>query len=947
VVLFAWVLLCSRGVQAQNDIVGDPFERRYSPEELNVYPQNFDLVEDRQGLIYVANSEGVLEFDGARWAKIDLPEGEFARSLGLGSDGKVYVGSFNHFGFLERDADRDQQARLGDVWDVVPSDRGVFFTTRFQLFLWDEAPLNTWSSETGFGNFAFAGGRYLIREKEVGLRELVGDEFRTIPGSEMFADGRLNAITPLLDGRILLVGESDYYVLDGDRISPFEPAHRNLPDASQVYRAQLLGNGDVAFGTTIGSIFLLSADGRSGRAYGLSDYIISGLMVSQDGALWAATDEDIVRLSIPSPWSYFGSQYGFNGFVTDTERYQGGRVIATNSGVYRMTLDPGNEGRPSFERLNWGNNEFWNLLDTPYGLLVAESYVVKQVVDDVPEPITETLYPRRLIQSSQDPDLVFVAGETGFATLVAEDGRWTTRGDFTERDIRAYYLVESGPRELWIGTYGNSVYRVQLSSDYARIESMEQFDEGDGLRLDVTRGVVVSNVLGTMSFSSEKGIFQYNGEVFVPAFDPPLQAYLKQERPPRVEFTSANGREVWASTGREVFRGLFRDGRWNWKKLHLGPFDNTAVEALVFDEGTVWIGAAAALLRFETDFPERPPATAEIDLRSMEVRKADQSVQRMEILGGGSLAIPWTPQTISLKYAVPGQSGGEIIEYRTQLEGFDTKWTSWGKTPESAYTGLNPGWYLFRAQARTASGALPGEASIAFQITPPSYRSPLAYTIYMAAAGVLLALVTWAVVRWRSRYLRMMNRRLERQIAQRSDALRQRSEELERANMRLRQMAEQDGLTGVANRRRLDTYLQECWRRCREQHTPLTVLMIDADRFKTYNDKHGHLAGDEVLKSLSNVMRTQVRDERHLLSRYGGGQFALVLPDYEIDAAVSYAELLRLAVDEAGEQTCGITVSVGVGQISPYRDEDIETLLERADAALFQAKGRGRNCVAS
>jgi diguanylate cyclase (GGDEF)-like protein len=202
-------------------------------------------------------------------------------------------------------------------------------------------------------------------------------------------------------------------------------------------------------------------------------------------------------------------------------------------------------------------------------------------------------------------------------------------------------------------------------------------------------------------------------------------------------------------------------------------------------------------------------------------------------------------------------------------------------------------------------------------------------------------------VRWRSRYLRALNRRLEREVAQRAEALRERSEELELANLRLRDLSELDGLTGVANRRRLDTFMQQMWQSCRDQHSPLTVLMIDADHFKAYNDEHGHLDGDEVLKCLAATMQARVRDSRHLLARFGGEEFALVLPGFEMDAAVSYAEMLRAAVVEAGEKNRGITVSIGIGQVMPHEEEDLATLLSRADEALYKAKDRGRNCVAT
>jgi diguanylate cyclase (GGDEF)-like protein len=201
------------------------------------------------------------------------------------------------------------------------------------------------------------------------------------------------------------------------------------------------------------------------------------------------------------------------------------------------------------------------------------------------------------------------------------------------------------------------------------------------------------------------------------------------------------------------------------------------------------------------------------------------------------------------------------------------------------------------------------------------------------------------IVRWRSGSLRRLNLELEQTAELRSEELLKREAELRAARKLLEDMAHLDGLSGVANRPRLDAYLQEMWQHCNEQRIPLSVLMIDADNFQQFNDAHGHLAGDEIIRALAKALDSNITDPRQLLARFGSDEFAAVLPGFDQAQAREYAEYMRQSVFEARARTQKITISIGVGEIHPDLGENIELLLQRADEAMYQAKQDGRNCV--
>jgi diguanylate cyclase (GGDEF)-like protein len=171
--------------------------------------------------------------------------------------------------------------------------------------------------------------------------------------------------------------------------------------------------------------------------------------------------------------------------------------------------------------------------------------------------------------------------------------------------------------------------------------------------------------------------------------------------------------------------------------------------------------------------------------------------------------------------------------------------------------------------------------------------------------------------------------------------LAQLTRDLEEANARLRRLSMVDALTGVDNRRRFDEALDREWRRSGRSGAALSLLMIDVDRFKEFNDAHGHQAGDECLRAVAGVLRDCLTRAGDVVARYGGEEFAVLLPDSESEGAARAAERLR---EHVAERT-SVTISLGVATMTATRQTEPSTLVSEADEALYEAKRAGRNRV--
>ncbi len=217
-------------------------------------------------------------------------------------------------------------------------------------------------------------------------------------------------------------------------------------------------------------------------------------------------------------------------------------------------------------------------------------------------------------------------------------------------------------------------------------------------------------------------------------------------------------------------------------------------------------------------------------------------------------------------------------------------------------------------------------------ITTP-YIFPIALFVFILFQAVLLA----------GRFARVY-----RQV----ESLTRLQGQLRTANQNLRELSYVDSLTAVANRRHFDEFVRQEWARGIRNNTPLSLLMIDIDSFKAYNDNYGHQAGDEALRKVAAELSRVVRRSVDFLARYGGEEFVVVLPNTTAKGAFRVAEKLRAGIQAlhiphlySGVASV-LTISIGVATEQPREPAPTGNLVDTADRALYRAKQRGKNCVA-
>ena len=193
---------------------------------------------------------------------------------------------------------------------------------------------------------------------------------------------------------------------------------------------------------------------------------------------------------------------------------------------------------------------------------------------------------------------------------------------------------------------------------------------------------------------------------------------------------------------------------------------------------------------------------------------------------------------------------------------------------------------------------------------------------------------------------RSYSNQLERDAA--FDAMHKMQKELEQSNKKLQELSCKDGLTAIPNRRFFDEALDREWRRSERNKSPLSIIFIDIDFFKPFNDNYGHQAGDECLQRVASALGKTIQRPGDIIARYGGEEFTAILPDTRSEGAATVADHLREAVEsiniphEYSEAASFVSISLGIADSDGV--PDMASLLKKADQCLYEAKESGRNC---
>jgi diguanylate cyclase (GGDEF)-like protein len=926
-------------------LTGNPPAQRFVPD-LDIHPQNYSVAQDPSGVLYVGNQEGVLEFDGETWRLLPLPNHEIVRSLAAAPDGRIYVGGYNSFGYLVRDetgalAYRDLSARFAantggrefaDIWDILVAPEGVYFRAVRDVFLWDPrgGPDRYWHHEGRFGAIAHEGGATLLQFRGEGFKRRAGDGWELVPETAPLVN-LVYKVLPLPDGGLLTMGaDGDWWNWNHGALARADMPE-GMPTSDHFENAQRLPGGTLAFASRDGVVWLVAPDRRSARHFKLASAFLTDMAQADDGLL-LASDQAVFRVAWPTPWSVLGSEDGADGSLFALAEWEGQRYLMTSSGAHPVRRTEG--GSLQFEPDPWQGTTAFDLAGfAPGKALLARAHKLLQVdAGGARELSSELIYPRMFRHSRVRPDRWFVGTEMGLRWVDVRGGTPVLAPAQDGGEARRVNsLVEADDGTVWVGSERDGIHRYRFAAD-GTLAGVDDIGPTQGLAYGpITESWVERLADGTLVAGTRAGLFRFDGNAFKPDDFGNLATLRKDGE--LLRLVQAPGGGLWAYGVTRVFH---RDEAGTWREEVVAPFRRGGLVNHAFepDGRLVLIGTESLLVR-DASSVATPAAPPKVQLRAVTLLFPDGRQQRLPLAPNGTVDVPAGDVGIRFEFALPDHARPGAQRYRGRLVPYENGFSDWSRTHGWTYSRMRPEHYRLEVEAMDAQGRVSAIRPYAVNVQPRWYATLGARLGALLVIGLLMWLTGRAWVRWRVAQLGAQKERLESTVAMRTG-------ELADANRRLEQMAHIDGLTGIPNRRRLDEYLAAVWEHCGERGRPLSLLAIDVDRFKEFNDRRGHLAGDELLRQLVARLSHCLRRAEDLLARYGGEEFLVVLPGADLAIAATLAEAMRAQIAKAD---LGATVSIGVASRVPDAESTLTELVARADAALYIAKKSGRNRV--
>jgi diguanylate cyclase (GGDEF)-like protein len=349
--------------------------------------------------------------------------------------------------------------------------------------------------------------------------------------------------------------------------------------------------------------------------------------------------------------------------------------------------------------------------------------------------------------------------------------------------------------------------------------------------------------------------------------------------------------------------------------------------------GEVTISSTAGASSFSPEQVKIKEVVANTALTSIEVN--DENITDRYALTSKRFILPEDYQRFRLSFAITDFRAPEKNSIRYQLSGVNDQWSEWTTDLSLNFSALPPGKYQLTVQGRNSQG-IESKKPLTLSLI---VRAPWWYNLWTFFVGTSVFIVCiYVAIRLRTKTLERANLKLEAEIALRTN-------ELKFANEKLQKLSETDPLTGLLNRRGFENSFQRLILLHQKSKEPLSILLIDIDHFKKFNDKYGHNAGDSTLKTVSQTLTSCVR-EQDIVARWGGEEFVVALPKLDIKKAEETANRLRLAIANQ-ELDCGgipvaITATIGISSFNAEED-NLAVWIKAADDALYEGKEKGRN----
>lgn len=867
--------------------------------------QNWDIAEDKQGVIYVGNNEGLLTYNGSSWHRYPLPNRTLVRSLGIASDDKVYIGAQDEIGYFYPDERGvllyhslkslipSTERSFGDVWNLVIQSRGVFFRETNKIFHYHQGIVHVYKPSGEWSFLGNLGDRLLAQDRGKALMEFKNGIWEPVSTDPSICNATITGVLPSHHEEIIITTLNDgLFTLHPDgHISKKMTALDADFEKYHIYCSAMSSQGEYIFGTSSGGVFFMNVEGQLTQHYanneGLQTDNVRKIFIDNQKNLWLGLDDGIAYIGINNAIKYIYPDPEKQLSTYAIKQYKNQLYIGTSNGVFSFPTTNKDDlslciGR--FKPIDNTYGQVWNLNEINGVLLLAHergSFAI-----DPYQSIQIYSFPGTwLFQSGSAvyPSRHIIAGTyTGLQHLYYENGQLADSGHMGALyESLRFVVIDEPSNTIWASHPVRGVYRIQLNDDLS-IKKTDIYQQEQGLPSNLYN--YVYRLKNEIVVSTEDGIYEF--DTTENRFKSSTALAILQGIP--IQYLKEDGDgNIWFVSNKNV--GVVRQTEKGKSKIMYFPeIRNLVVGGHEFiyplNMENVFIGSRKGVIHINLHNYLKKAKQPQALITLIKAVGDQDSI----IFGGyhtiaghistsqDSINLPQLPyhmNALHFEFASTLYNQQGVVEFSYQLTGFDREWSPWDSKHEKDYTNLPPGDYIFKVRTRNNLGTLSKEASYAFRICAPWYNNTASRLIYFCLSLILLfALLKWQKQKYlraheKQRYLhqleientekeivRLKNEKLEADISFKNKELStmamhllQRGEVLHKVKDTLSLIKQKTDSTHDNTFRQLNRLIKEVEKTDEDwEHFSMHFNQVNENFFHLLKEKHPQLTSNEL-----------------------------------------------------------------------------------------------------
>jgi DNA-binding CsgD family transcriptional regulator len=779
-------LCCALLCQGQNTI-GIPDIINYSRDVYNAGTQNRGIAQDRNGVMYFANYQGLLTFDGNYWKSYPLTNKTVVRSIAIGKDNRVYAGGQDDFGYFSPDRSgklvytslknlvSEKNNSFSDIWNIVPFGNDVFFLSREKIFQLSNHTITVYPAVSEWMFLGESNHQLIAQDDRNGLLEFRDGLWApfvkesALPGSYW-----MTCLFPMgKDSSFLGTVNTGFFILCNNKITPFRFAGPDPFGDDRVLTAIPINKDWLAIGTNLDGTYIVSKQGEViqnlSRKDGLQNNNVLMLFTDRSKNLWIGLDDGIDFVAINNAIKHIYPEKLNEGLGYTSIIYNKELFVGTSNGLYSIPLDEGNDFsflRGDFQSIPGTKGSTWSLCEINGCLLLGHHDGAYQIRNDQLLPIdTHAAFWTFLPFSNVLPStLVMGSSDVGIKMLRYADNKFTLEEKLPGLSSSSGFIAIDNNNTVWVAHPYRGVYKIDLN-DVAH-PRVALYTEKNGLPSYLKNHLF--KVKNRIVIATEKGVYEYNPQRDAFELSPYFKAFfgerniraLKEDASGNIWFIEDNGLGVIDQSGNQPEIIYFPElsGKLVTDYENINPFNKF----------NVLVGAEKGF--YHINYEEYKKNRYPIQARIRSVRAFGKSDS---LLFGGyfsevgdssvdqpasavySISSKWN--SLHFEYTTPLYAAQKSITYSYFLKGFDRDWSEWSKKTEKDYTNLPAGTYTFQVKSKSNLGNESDISEYSFTILPPWYQTGWTYALY----GVLFCGMVYLLYFWQRRVFRRQQQKHE------------------------------------------------------------------------------------------------------------------------------------------------------------------------------------------